>query len=40
MKTKTNLCLIITILVLSTNWPGGNTDWHCWDSNFQDTDCE
>jgi hypothetical protein len=26
--------------IKSTNWPGGNTDWHCWDSNFQNTDCE
>jgi hypothetical protein len=26
--------------IKSTNWAGGNTDWHCWDSNFEDIDCE
>jgi len=26
--------------IKSTNWFGGNTDWHCWDSNFHNTDCE
>ncbi len=25
--------------IKSTNWAGGNTDWHCWDADFMDVDC-
>lgn len=25
--------------IKSTNWLGGDTDWHCWDANYQDIDC-
>lgn len=25
--------------IKSTNWAGGDTDWHCWDADFMDVDC-